>query len=205
MNKTKIEWCDYTWNPITGCTNGCDYCYARKIAMRFDGHFKPTFHRDRLDQLAKLKKPSKIFVCSMGDMFDGEAKAEWGQKVLDYCYNNPKHQYFILTKQPHHIKWYNREVHEQTKNVWLGVSINKQEDLWRIDKLKDNWRGMKFLSIEPLLEDLGEINLEGISWVIIGGQTGAKKIIPKREWAMNIQTQAEERKIPVFLKNNLGR
>lgn len=201
MNKTKIEWCDYTWNPITGCTNGCEYCYARKIAMRFDGHFKPTFHKDRLSQPEKLKKPSKIFVCSMGDLFDGEAKIAWGEKVFKIIRQIDKHQFFILTKQPHHIKWYDIE---PADNIWLGVSINKREDLWRTHKLRANWRGNKFLSIEPLLEDLGDISdeLDEIGWVIIGGQTGTKKIIPKKEWIMNIEAQAGERKIPVFKKSN---
>lgn len=201
MNKTKIEWCDYTWNPITGCTNGCSYCYARKIAMRFDGHFKPTFHKDRLGQPSKQKKPSRIFTCSMGDIFDGEAKIEWGEKVFAVMNENPQHTFYVLTKQPHHLKHYSLICPDG--NIWVGVSINRREDLWRIDDLKKYWQGNKFLSIEPLLEDVGEINLDKIALVIIGGQTGSKKIYPEGWWVRSIQRQANRLDIPVFIKSNL--
>jgi protein gp37 len=204
MNKTKIDWGFgkdfYTWNPITGCTNGCKFCYARKIAMRFDGHFKPTFHPERLAQPYNLKKPSTIFVCSMGDMFDGEAKVIWGEMVWGVIVENIQHKFLILTKQPNHIKWYNIE---PLDNLMIGVSITNKNDLWRVGNLKEKWAGKKFISFEPLLGDVGKLNLNEINWVIIGGQTNPD-FKPPKEWVDNIKRQAKKKGIPVFLKSNLG-
>jgi protein gp37 len=184
---------------MTGCTNGCEYCYARKIAMRFDGHFNPTFHKDRLDQPAKLKKPSHIFVCSMGDLFDGEAKISWGDKVFEVMAKNIIHEFYVLTKQPQHIK----HNHLNFKhNIMVGVSINLRGDLWRLDDLRRYWEGHKFVSIEPLLGNLGRIDLKGIEWIIIGGQTGTNRIIPDKKWVEDICVQAKKSRIPVFIKNN---
>ena len=150
MQHTKIDWGlknFYTWNPITGCTFGCEYCYARKIAMRFSGHFKPTFLKDRLEDPSKLKKPANIFVCSMGEIYDPKVKKEWRVEVWKAIERAMWHRYYILTKQPQNIIQ-----EELPKNIWIGVSITKKEDLWRIQKLKDICNIKRFVSFEPLLE-----------------------------------------------------
>lgn len=206
MNKTKIEWCDLTWNPITGCTAGCPYCYARKIAMRFDGHFKPTFHPKRLRDLRDGPKKSKqIFVGSMGDMFDPGVKSEWRKKVFQEMINIKWHTYYILTKQPQNIS--DIEILDRSGlNVNFGVSITGPQNLWRIGELIANTNRLisskRFISFEPLLADVGEIpNLRFIAKVIVGGQTNPT-FIPKEEWIKNIERQCGD-KIPIFYKSNL--
>ena len=152
MNKTKIDWCDFTWNPITGCTAGCSFCYARKIAMRFTGHFRPTFHPERLGNLIDgPKKPKRIFVGSMGDMFDPGVKSEWRQRVFKEMTRVDRHTYFILTKQPQNFADLDC-LDRYGVTVFLGVSVTGVADLWRIGELRKNWKGKKFISFEPLLE-----------------------------------------------------
>ena len=211
MNKTKIEWCDYTWNPITGCTAGCPYCYARKIAVRFAGHFRPTFHPDRLGGLSDVKRPKRIFVGSMGDMFDPLVKNKWRVAAFQEMGRVKWHTYFILTKQPQNISDIGI-LDRYGLTVYFGVTITGPQDKWRIDKLKEmtpplmaSGRPMqlkRFISFEPLLEDAGLVDLNGIDWVIVGQQT--KPDIPAMGfWIEPIIKKAKQKEIPIFLKNNL--
>lgn len=202
MNKTKIEWCDYTWNVYTGCLNTCSYCYGRKISMRFMGHFNPTFHPERLNQPLKIKKPARIFVGSMGEI--GYQSKENIGKVIEVCKQCPQHTFLFLSN------WQNQDYILDTfpDNCWLGVTITSG-DLYDYGfKMDDTLMRKKFISFEPLQ---GRIkNLEYIKnwdWIIIGGETRNGRLVkehaPKIEWVAEIVNYCREYRIPVFLKNNL--
>lgn len=196
-HKTKIEWTDYTWNPVTGCKHGCPYCYARKISNRFYGNFEPTFHPERLKEPYNLKKPSKIFVVSMGDLFGDWVPITWIKEVIKVAEQNPQHTFQFLTKNPFRYTNFNFP-----KNCWLGTTVNTKDDEKRIPEL-NSMSGINktFISFEPLL---GEINYPPIcSWIIIGAQTNPE-IQPKKEWVQKLIDEAWKRNIPVFLKDNLN-
>jgi len=210
MNRTAIEWTDYTWNPITGCT-GCEVaevCYARKFAQRLRGRFgypqdepfKPTFHPDRLDEPLKIKKPSRIFTCSMGDVFSEGVRVWWIRKVIRTMQQCPQHTFQILTKKPHRIP----ATIDFPPNCWLGVSITGGSTAWRLSELLDEGVSahIRFASFEPLLSYDGSISLKGLDWVIIGAQTNPYRP-PKKEWVDEIIHECRALGIPVFLKDNL--
>lgn len=199
MNKTKIEWTDYTWNPVTGCFHDCFYCYAKRIAMRFDGHFEPTFHQYRLDEPMKLKKPSKIFVCSMADLFGHWVEIGWINLVMAYVKNSPQHIFQFLTKNPQRYLEF-----EFPENVELGVTIDGSEDREIAKRKVDDLiiAGYKnklktFISFEPLLGDVSYLIIERIDKIIIGQMTGQGAIKAKREWVEGIKHRN------IFIKSNL--
>jgi protein gp37 len=210
MNKTKIEWTNYTWNPVTGCNKHCDYCYARKIANRFgDKEFKPTFHKNRLNDPHLIKKPSKIFVGSMGEVFDDECIVKgWVARILSVVKANPQHTLQFLTKQPQNLIKFS----PYPKNAWVGVSVDDSDHLFdAIAKLLVIDATVKYISFEPLLYwDWKGIPLDeafkygGINWVIIGQQTPIRQSTsPSLNWIYNIVTYADRANIPIFLKDNL--
>ncbi len=204
MNKTKIEYVNYTWNPITGCLEGCFYCYAKRIADRFHKPFIPQFHQDRLAQPLNTKKPSRIFVCSMSDFWGDGVNPQWREdiitKVFRYC---PQHTFLILTKQPHFISQW--EVERLPDNVWLGVTITCDDDSWRQIDLHKRFKGKTFVSIEPFLKPITDLNFEAFGWVIIGAMTGygSEQYKPKEEDVQVLLNNADNCGIPVFMKNNL--
>ena len=226
MNKSKIEWCDSTWNPVTGCLHNCTYCYAKKIAKRFGEHkegqgiielhwkrenpypydFYPTFHKYRLDEPARKTRPRKIFVCSMADLFGDWVPDEWILKVLDACKAAPQHKYLFLTKNPkRYLELEKKRLLLCEDNFWFGTSVTKPDDdfAWFREK-KFHW----FISMEPLLEGIDITTGSGVilpEWVIIGAETGNRKgkIVPKREWIDNIVSECKQYGIPVFMKNSL--
>jgi len=211
MKKTKIEWTDETWNPTTGCTMvsaGCKFCYAETMANRLKAMEAPGYENGfsfsimpaRLEQPLKKKKPTKYFVNSMSDLFHEEMPEEFLDQIFDVIEKTPRHIYQILTKRDKRMAEYfeNKKV---PKNVWLGVSSeNKKDGLPRIDSLRNMKATVKFLSVEPLLEDLGKINLKGIHWVIVGGESGPKARPMKEEWAVNIRKQCQKANVPFFFK-----
>ena len=191
MLKTKIEWCDSTWNPVTGCLHGCEYCYARKIADRFGGNFtmsrcsehgflelyakadnpypdkfSPTFHRYRLNQPQKWVKPQNIFVCSMADLFGEWVPDEWIHKVFDTCRNAPQHRYLFLTKNPGRYTQYRVP---DDSNKWYGASITQESEMRQFNVLPAGCN--IFVSMEPVLEDLQpekhNILFRQIGWIIL--------------------------------------
>ncbi len=202
MNKTKIEWCDYTWNPVTGCKHGCTYCYAERISKRFTGNFDPTFHENRLPEPAKLKNPSRIFVVSMGDLFGEWVPEEWIEKVFDACEKAPQHTYLFLTKNASkYTEIINKGIIRPRDNYWFGTTVtSKNGDAHR------KGQGINtFVSIEPLLEDIGHGDTTQFpDWVIVGAQTGPKAIKPKPEWVQTIIEDCRTAGVPIFLKNNLN-
>lgn len=208
MNRTKIEWADLTWNPLTGCTRGCAYCYARRMAYRLRGRygypqddpFVVTFHEDRLHEPSQRKKPAKIFTCSMGEMFDPEVHPYYTREILFEMERNPHHTFQVLTKQPRNAlegPW------TIPDNCWLGVSIDaRNTDNRHIRRLASVCAETKFVSFEPLLGAVSP-DLEDIDWVIIGAQTGPGAVPPEKEWVEDIIREARSEDVPVFLKDNL--
>ncbi len=211
MNKSKIEWTEETWNPTTGCTKvsaGCKNCYAEVMAKRlqamgapgYENGFEFSIMPERLEQPLKKKKPTKYFVNSMSDLFHEEMPEEFLDAIFEIIDRTPWHIYQILTKRENRMAEYftNKTI---PPNVWLGVTVeNKKSGLPRIDKLRIQKATIKFLSIEPLLEDLGKINLKGIHWVIVGGESGPKARQMKPEWAINIKQQCAKQNVAFFFK-----
>ena len=208
MNLTKIEWCDYSLNPIVGCPHNCVYCYARNQAKRQKQRcslcyqFIPHPHLERLKHLSFRQKPKKIFMDSMWDWNSSEVEEEWLLAIIDKMRECPQHTFQILSKKP---KGYDR--FEFPSNAWLGTSVTTSADCHRIDTLVDlKNANVKFVSIEPIH---GKIDFwfpkEGIDWIIIGAETGNRKgkIKPLNEWITLIIENARTEGIPLFLKGNL--
>ena len=211
MKTTKIEWTDKTWNPVTGCTKhsvGCAHCYAETMARRLEAMglekykngFQLTLHPDTLNEPLKWKKGHNIFVCSMSDLFHKDVPFDFVDAVMETIRMTPQHRYQLLTKRAERMREYftNRMV---PSNVWLGVTVECQASENRIEELRqiDNV-SVRFLSCEPLLEDLGELNLAGIDWVIVGGESGAQARPMKEEWVLNIQRQVNAQGAAFFFK-----
>lgn len=217
MNKTKIEWVKnpdgspgYTWNPVTGCNQGCEYCYARVISNRFDkaGGFKPTFHKHRAWILTKKRKPSTIFVCSMGDLFGDWVPRDWIEDVLRKSVVFNKHKYLFLTKNP--LRYLEFGFPE---NCWIGATTDTADRAGEASNalyLKETARGRRFISAEPLLEDISKsVCFEAVDWIIIGGLNRNGKTVPadkggtRYEWARNLIIQSLIHDVPVFVKDGL--
>ena len=210
MKTTKIEWTDKTWNPITGCTKisaGCANCYAeimskRLQAMKQDKYkngFILTMHNDVLDEPIKWKKSHTIFVCSMSDLFHENVPFSFIDKVMETIKSTPQHNYQILTKRANRMaEYFSDKI--IPKNAWLGVTVDIASSKSRIDFLRNLNAPIKFLSCEPLLEDLGDMNLDGIDWVIVGGESGAKARPMKEEWVQSIKVQTEKQGSAFFFK-----
>jgi len=193
MTKTKIDWCDYTWNPVWGCNNNCPYCYARKLAKRFgDPTFLPTWKQKNFDKPFP-KKPSRIFVNSMSDMRWWATR--WMNDVINKIADHPWHTFLFLTKYPAIYSEYSFP-----HNCWLGTTITQQNEFIFDGACNQN---LTFFSFEPLLEHI--IITPSIDWAIIGAETGNRqdKIIPKRSWVLSLINDCRRQHIPVFLKDSL--
>lgn len=211
MSTSKIEWTDASWNPITGCTkisSGCQHCYAevmarRLCAMRVDKYkngFQVTLHEDCLDEPVKWRKPKTIFVCSMSDLFHKDVPFDFIDKVLAVIERTPQHRYQVLTKRADRMAEY-FSTRSVPGNVWLGVTVDVRASKQRIDALrsiKDS--PIRFLSCEPLLEDLGTLELRDIDWIIVGGESGRQARPMKEEWALNIKEQVDAAGKAFFFK-----
>ncbi|MBD5357557.1 MAG: phage Gp37/Gp68 family protein [Bacteroides sp.] len=210
MKSTKIEWTDKTWNPITGCTKkstGCLHCYAEVMSRRlkamgqekYANGFSVTLHERCLDEPLLWKSSHNIFVCSMSDIFHEEVPFEFVDKMFDIINRTPQHRYQILTKRAERMAEYfaTRSIPD---NVWLGVTVEAQSSRFRIDCLRNLSASVKFLSCEPLVEDLGELDLTGIDWVIVGGESGPKARPMQESWALNIRKQVDEQGARFFFK-----
>ena len=205
MNKTKIEWCDFTWNPVVGCTHGCDYCYARRFAKRLKcpqcSAFVPHLHPERLDQPATVKTPSIIFCGSMCDMFDRNLPAAAFGCVAAAMGAARHHSFIALTKQPEYASYQLRNVAD-LNNLWLGVSVTTGNDIWRFDALLSVWAGGTVISYEPCLAPIA-FPTRGLNWLIIGAQTGPGAVRPECSWIADAISGARDAGIPVFVKHNV--
>lgn len=264
MKKTKIEWCDTTWNPVTGCMHGCEYCYARRIAERFGGcdklstygimakarfhrvnpesdikdaifetsekmppvnvrfdskrqlrkisiapypfGFQPTLHRHLLNQPSKWKKPKRIFVCSMADLFGGWVPDEWIEAVFDVCRQNPQHEYLFLTKNPGRYYLMGSKGKLPTKtdmtHLWFGTTITNNDEGYFFSAVHNT-----FLSIEPILAAFSYTeNPIRVDWVILGAETGNRKdkYVPTKACVLNILKSCDVSNVPVFMKESLA-
>ena len=204
MNKTAIEWCDYSWNPVTGCRTGCWYCYAARMATRFKRPFTPAFHSERLGEPLRLGEPAKIFVCSAADLFGPWISQAPREEVLRVCCAAHWHTFLFLTKWPDQMM--NQEF---PANCWAGISLDMEggerracSDLAMLEQVD----GHRFISFEPLLAaPPEELNLWFVEWVIIGAYTGpgAKDHAPQPAWIDTILEAAARYGLPIFMKNNL--
>lgn len=209
--KHKIEWTEQTWNPTAGCTKvsaGCKNCYAETMAKRlqamgvegYENGFKFTIVPSRLNHPYRRKKPTVFFVNSMSDIFHEEMPEEYLEQIFDVIRGTPQHTYQLLTKRADRMLEYFSK-NEIPENIWLGVTVdNKEQGLPRIDKLRNIKATVLFLSVEPLLEHLGEMDLTNIDWVIVGGESGPKARPMDKEWVLDIKRQCEEKDVAFFFK-----
>lgn len=208
---SRIEWTEATWNPTVGCTKispGCKNCYAESMAKRlnamgspgYENGFKLTILPDRLKEPLTRKKPTVYFVNSMSDLFHKGVPDSYIEQVFGVVQQCPQHTFQVLTKRADRLSSFFRS-REVSTNTWLGVSVeDRRYGLPRIDSLREVEARIRFLSVEPLLESIGEINLTGIHWVIVGGESGSKARPMKQEWVENIQRQCEEQGVQFFFK-----
>jgi len=203
MNKTKIEWTDFTWNPVTGCLHGCTYCYARAITSRFyppDVGFFPHFWHERIREPVSRRKPDRIFVSSMGDLFGDWVPVEWWREVFDVVRQCPHHIFQFLTKNPKRLK----EVNPWPYNCWVGVTAIDQEMFDEaVRHLKEVEAETKFVSAEPLLGPIRMEEKPDIKWLLIGAQTGRMPMQPVNGWVDGLLNDAHHWRIKVFCKDNL--
>lgn len=210
MAQSSIEWTEMTWNPTTGCTKisaGCKYCYAEVMARRLqamglekykDG-FKIAIHEDALTIPYTWKGSKLVFVNSMSDLFHPEIPIEFIERVFKVMNDTPQHTYQVLTKRAdrlyslhHRLNW--------TKNIWMGVSVEDSRVTERIDFLRETNAAVKFLSCEPLIGPLRDLNLDNIDWVIVGGESGRKARPMNESWVWDIMQQGREAGIAFFFK-----
>ena len=210
MAQSSIEWTEMTWNPTTGCDKisaGCKYCYAevmtrRLMAMGIDKYkdgFEVRTHEDSLQTPFSWKKPKVVFVNSMSDLFHPEVPIEFIQKVFFVMNETPQHTYQVLTKRAERLF----EIHDQlnwTSNIWMGVSVEDDRVTGRIDFLRETNAQTKFLSCEPLIGPLHNINLNGIDWVIVGGESGRKARPIYESWVWDIKQQCDDQGSAFFFK-----
>lgn len=210
MKTTKIEWTDKTWNPITGCTKkstGCLHCYAEVMSRRlkamgqekYVNGFAVTLHERCLKEPLSWKGNHNIFVCSMSDIFHEDVPFGFVDKIFNVIKQTPQHRYQILTKRAERMAEYFAN-HSIPVNVWLGVTVEAKSSRFRIDLLRNLPASVKFLSCEPLVEDLGELNMAGIDWVIVGGESGPQARPMQESWVLNIHRQVEKQGARFFFK-----
>lgn len=210
MSESKIEWTDKTWNPITGCTKksaGCQHCYAEVMSRRlkamgqtkYANGFTLTLHEKCLEEPLSWKGSHNIFVCSMSDIFHENVPFDFIDKMFAVIKKTSQHRYQILTKRAERMAEYfsNREI---PNNVWLGVTVETQSSRYRIDCLRNLTASVKFLSCEPLIEDLGKLDLTGIDWIIVGGESGPQARPMQESWVLNIREQVMEQGARFFFK-----
>ncbi len=210
MKTTKIEWANSSWNPVTGClkiSDGCLNCYAARMANRlyamgnprYKNKFKVTLHDDLLNAPYRTKVPTVIFVNSMSDLFHIDVPDEFILKVFETMNNNPQHIFQILTKRSKRLIEMN-EVLTWTNNIWMGVTVENEKYLTRVNDLKNTKAHIKFLSCEPLLGSLRKIDLSGIDWIVVGGESGPKARLVEEDWIIELKEMCFNKNVKFFFK-----
>jgi protein gp37 len=210
MGRSAIEWTSDTWNPVTGCDKvspGCDNCYAQTFAERWrgtPGHpyehgFDLTLRPERLGLPLTWKRPRRIFVNSMSDLFHARVPEHFIGKVFETMRSASWHQFQVLTKRPERLERIARKI-EIPANVWLGVSVESPDFYWRIAHLVRVSAKVRFLSCEPLLAELPRLPLDGIGWVIVGGESGRRARPMNADWVKQIKKQCDAKEVPFFFK-----
>ena len=210
MAESSIEWTEMTWNPTTGCTKlsaGCKFCYAEVMARRlkamgidkYKTGFKLAIHEDALDIPYGWKGSRIVFVNSMSDLFHKEVPLEFIKRVFNVMNENPQHTFQVLTKRSDVLLKYDKELN-WTSNIWMGVSVEDDRVLNRIDDLRKTSALVKFLSLEPLIGPLGELELTNIDWVIVGGESGRKPRPMDPRWVLDIKSQCKKNNVAFFFK-----
>lgn len=208
--KSSIEWTESTWNPLTGCNKispGCKHCYAERMAFRLKAMgqpnyargFKLTLHERVLELPLHWKKPQTIFVNSMSDLFHKDVPMQFIQKVFKVMQEAHWHRFQVLTKRSERLLQLAPDL-EWTPNIWMGVSVENNDYTFRIDHLRKTGAKIKFLSLEPLLGPLENLNLDGIHWVIVGGESGPGARPMDPSWVTDIRKQCRKSRVPFFFK-----
>jgi protein gp37 len=210
-----IEWTDATWNPVTGCSQispGCKHCYAERLAARllamnnprYRNGFRVTLHHDQLELPLRWRKPKRIFVNSMSDLFHESVPEDFIANVLRTAEKTPWHTYQILTKRAERLALLASRL-PWPKNVWQGVSVESADYTWRVGLLRKVPAAVRFLSIEPLLGSMKDLSLGGVDWVIVGGESGpgARPVDPR--WIRQVRDKCVAANIPFFFKQWGGR
>ena len=207
---SKIEWTEATWNPITGCTKcsaGCEHCYAATLAkrlkamgnVRYKNGFEVTVHRDLFTRPLEWKKPKMIFVNSMSDIFHEKISDEDILQLFEIMNKAHWHTFQVLTKRPDRLVDLSSQIN-WTPNIWMGVTVENTCALERLAKLKRCGAKIKFVSAEPLLESINQIDLNGIDWLIVGGESGAGCRPLEKKWVIELRDIAKRSNTPVFFK-----
>ncbi len=208
--KSTIEWTGSTWNPITGCVKispGCMHCYAERMAKRlqamgqpnYANGFKLALHEHALELPLKWKKPQTIFVNSMSDLFLKDVPVRFIKRVFEVMGKAPQHTFQVLTKRADRLYALSAEL-PWMPNIWMGVTVENNDYTHRIDHLPQTGAYLKFLSIEPLLGPIPHLDLDGIDWVIVGGESGPGARPMQPEWVMDIRNQCKSAGVPFFFK-----
>jgi protein gp37 len=210
MGASKIEWTESTWNPVTGCTkisSGCRNCYAERMAYRlnkmgarnYSNGFNVTLHEHMLERPLSWKRPRMIFVNSMSDLFHDDVPEDYIHQVFYVMREAHWHTFQVLTKRSARLA----QIHSRINwpgNVWMGVSIEDEDCVFRADDLRQAGACVKFLSLEPLLGPVTGLSLKNIDWVIVGGESGPGARTMKEEWVLEIKRQCHTKKVPFFFK-----
>lgn len=209
-SNSPIEWTEATWNPVTGCNKisaGCKNCYAEQLSHRlkamgqknYVNGFKLTLQPHMLELPLKWKKPQTIFVNSMSDLFHKGVPIDYIKQVFDVMNKAHWHRFQVLTKRAERVAELSDSLN-WSENIWMGVSVENKNYVERIDYLRNTRARIKFLSLEPLLSPLKNLNLENIDWVIVGGESGFKARPIKEEWVIDIKNQCDDAKTAFFFK-----
>jgi protein gp37 len=210
MAKSKIEWTESSWNPVTGCTKispGCKNCYAERMAKRlklmgqlnYVNGFEVALHGNALNIPLKMKKPQMIFVNSMSDLFHGDVPFEFIQRLFEIMKQAHWHKFQVLTKRSGRLLELNDHL-DWSENVWMGVSVENNDFTYRIENLKKVNAAVKFISFEPLIGPVMKMDFSGIDWVIVGGESGYGARSIDKDWVKSIRDNCVEQKIPFFFK-----
>ena len=214
-DKSAIEWTDATWNPVTGCTKispGCKHCYAERLAVRLQAMGNPryrnafdvTLHPDQIELPLRWRRPRRIFVNSMSDLYHEAVPDEYIQRVFEVMVRAEQHVFQVLTKRSERLPELARRL-PWPPNVWQGVSVENADYVTRIADLRAVPAAVRFLSVEPLLGPIVELPLEGIHWVICGGESGSERRELSPDWARLIRDQCVAKGVPFFFKQWGGR